>query len=129
MVIENAERFGMAQLHQLRGRVGRGSESSACVLMYSTPLSDNATARLKALYESNDGFEIARKDLEIRGPGEFLGARQSGVPLLRFADLDRDGELLAFARSRAQALAEQGGRPVAGLMDRWFGGREDFLRA
>lgn len=129
MVIENAERFGMAQLHQLRGRVGRGSESSACVLMYSTPLSDNATARLKALYESNDGFEIARQDLQIRGPGEFLGARQSGVPLLRFADLERDGQLLAFARSRAQALAGKGGKPVAGLMERWFGEREDFLRA
>ncbi len=129
MVIENAERFGMAQLHQLRGRVGRGSESSACVLMYSTPLSENATARLRALYESNDGFEIARKDLEIRGPGEFLGARQSGVPLLRFADLERDAELLEFARSKAQALASKGGKPVAALMERWFGEREDYLRA
>ena len=129
MVIENAERFGMAQLHQLRGRVGRGSESSACVLMYANPLSENARARLKALYETNDGFEIAQRDLQIRGPGEFLGARQSGVPLLRYADLERDAELLAFAREKARGLAERGGKPVTDLMMRWFGEKEDFLRA
>lgn len=129
MVIENAERFGLAQLHQLRGRVGRGSESSACVLMYATPLSDNARERLRALYETNDGFEIARRDLDIRGPGEFLGARQSGVPLLRYADLERDDELLAFARETAAHLAADGGKPVEQLMDRWFGHREEFLRA
>lgn len=129
MVIENAERFGLAQLHQLRGRVGRGADSSACVLLYRNPLSPAARARLKALYESHDGFEIARQDLAIRGPGEFLGARQSGVPLLRYADLERDAELLDFARERAAELARAGGAPVASLMDRWFGGREDFLRA
>lgn len=129
MVIENAERFGMAQLHQLRGRVGRGTLDSACVLMYATPLSEAARARLKALYETNDGFEIAQRDLEIRGPGEFLGARQSGVPLLRYADLERDAALLAFARDKAEVLAAKGGKPIAHLMERWFGEREDFLRA
>lgn len=129
MVIENSERFGLAQLHQLRGRVGRGTESSACVLMYATPLSDNARERLKALYETNDGFEIARRDLDIRGPGEFLGAKQSGVPLLRYADLERDAELLEFARDKAQSLAAKGGEPIEQLMNRWFGHREEYLRA
>jgi ATP-dependent DNA helicase RecG len=129
MVIENAERFGMAQLHQLRGRVGRGAEKSACVLMYRHPLSDNARERLKALYETNDGFEIARRDLQIRGPGEFLGARQSGLPLLRYGDLERDDELLQSARSLASDLDQQDPAAVEALMDRWFGGREDFLNA
>ena len=87
MVIEHAERFGLAQLHQLRGRVGRGAVESTCVLLFEEPLTDTAKERLKVIYESSDGFEIARQDLRIRGPGEFLGARQSGVPLLRFADL------------------------------------------
>ncbi|MDP1069139.1 ATP-dependent DNA helicase RecG, partial [Klebsiella pneumoniae] len=86
MVIEHAERFGLAQLHQLRGRVGRGSKASVCVLIYSPPLSDTGKARLKAMAETTDGFEIARRDLDIRGPGEFMGARQSGAELLRFAD-------------------------------------------
>ena len=89
MVIEHAERFGLAQLHQLRGRVGRGAAESTCYLLFEEPLSEIAKARLKVVYESNDGFEIARQDLAIRGPGEFLGARQSGVPMLRFADLER----------------------------------------
>src|SRR5690606_25295537 len=84
MIIEHAERFGLAQLHQLRGRVGRGSAESVCVLLYQAPLSQIATGRLKAMYETQDGFEIARRDLEQRGPGEFLGTRQSGVALLRF---------------------------------------------
>ncbi|MDQ3272064.1 MAG: ATP-dependent DNA helicase RecG, partial [Pseudomonadota bacterium] len=101
MVIEHAERFGLSQLHQLRGRVGRGAAASACVLLYSTGdaprLGETARARLKAMVETQDGFEIARRDLEIRGPGEFLGARQSGAPLLRFADLATDTELLAWA--------------------------------
>jgi ATP-dependent DNA helicase RecG len=90
MVIEHAERFGLAQLHQLRGRVGRGSVASVCVLLYGTPLSDTGKQRLKAMVETTDGFEIARRDLEIRGPGEFMGARQSGDALLRFADLAED---------------------------------------
>ncbi|UUZ72600.1 hypothetical protein LP415_02590 [Polaromonas sp. P1(28)-8] len=102
MVIEHAERFGLSQLHQLRGRVGRGAAASACVLLYSTGdaprLGETARERLKAMVETSDGFEIARRDLEIRGPGEFLGARQSGAPLLRFADLATDTQLLAWAR-------------------------------
>ncbi len=93
MVIEHAERFGLAQLHQLRGRVGRGAAESTCVLLFEEPLGDVAKMRLKVIFESTDGFEIARQDLLIRGPGEFLGARQSGVPLLRFADPERDAGL------------------------------------
>ncbi|MGB7297781.1 MAG: ATP-dependent DNA helicase RecG [Burkholderiaceae bacterium] len=129
MVIENAERFGMAQLHQLRGRVGRGTEQSTCVLLYRNPLSDTARERLKALYETTDGFEIARRDLQIRGPGEFLGARQSGLPLLRYGDLERDVELLELARDLATRLHRDDQAAVAAMMDRWFGGREDFLKA
>src|SRR5690606_1942916 len=93
LIVEHAERFGLSQLHQLRGRVGRGSNESVCVLLYREPLSPAARERLKTMYETNDGFEIARRDLQQRGPGEFLGARQSGDALLRFADLARDGEL------------------------------------
>jgi ATP-dependent DNA helicase RecG len=98
MVIEHAERFGLAQLHQLRGRVGRGSAASVCVLLYTGPLSDTGKSRLRAMAETTDGFEIARRDLEIRGPGEFMGARQSGADLLRFADLNGDTGLLEQAR-------------------------------
>ena len=98
MVIEHAERFGLAQLHQLRGRVGRGSAASVCVLLYAPPLSLVGKERLKAMAETTDGFEIARRDLQIRGPGEFMGARQSGDQLLRFADLEEDAPLLAHVR-------------------------------
>src|SRR4029453_13060334 len=97
MVIEHAERFGLAQLHQLRGRVGRGSAASVCVLLYTGPLSDEAKARMEVMVATEDGFLIAEKDLEIRGPGEFLGARQSGAPLLRFADLESDVALIEHA--------------------------------
>ena len=129
MVVEHAERFGLAQLHQLRGRVGRGAAASVCVLLFSPPLSATAKARLKAMTETNDGFEIARRDLEIRGPGEFLGARQSGDALLRFADLNGDGELLVQARRVApQLLAEHPDRADAHVA-RWLGGRIDFSRA
>jgi ATP-dependent DNA helicase RecG len=103
MVIEHAERMGLSQLHQLRGRVGRGAAKSACILIYQTPLSETARARLKIIYESSDGFEIAQADLHLRGPGEFLGIRQSGTPMLKIADLERDVELL----EKAQALAER----------------------
>ncbi|MEZ5657734.1 MAG: ATP-dependent DNA helicase RecG [Burkholderiaceae bacterium] len=137
MVIENAERFGLAQLHQLRGRVGRGTEASTCVLMYRGPLSAGARERLKALYETEDGFEIARRDLRQRGPGEFLGPRQSGLPLLRLADLERDHELLELARDLAAGPDDDGARhgirmsdaARAQMLERWFGGREDFLGA
>ncbi|MFM2051278.1 MAG: hypothetical protein RL682_1769, partial [Pseudomonadota bacterium] len=110
MVIEHAERFGLSQLHQLRGRVGRGAAASACVLLYSTGdaprLGEAARERLKAMAETNDGFEIARRDLEIRGPGEFLGARQSGEAMLRFANLAEDAELLDWARKEAPMLLD-----------------------
>ena len=107
MVIEHAERFGLSQLHQLRGRVGRGAAASVCVLLYSAPLSRRPRkARLKAMLETDDGFEIARRDLEIRGPGEFLGARQSGAPLLRFADPVLDEALVVAARRAAERLLD-----------------------
>jgi len=129
MVIEHAERFGLSQLHQLRGRVGRGSTASVCVLMYSTPLSDTAKARLKAMLETADGFEIARRDLEIRGPGEFFGARQSGAPLLRFADLVLDEDLVRQARAVAQRLLAEHPRAAQAHLARWLGGRAEYLKA
>ena len=123
MVIEHAERMGLAQLHQLRGRVGRGSRESVCVLLYETPLSELARARLKVIFELSDGFEIARQDLLLRGPGELLGHRQSGLPMLRFADLERDVALLEAARDLAQrCLAEH--PDIAGRhLERWIGQR------
>ncbi len=133
MVIEHAERFGLSQLHQLRGRVGRGAAASACVLMYSPPeggrLGETARERLKAMVETNDGFEIARRDLEIRGPGEFLGARQSGAPLLRFADLATDGHLLDWAREAAQAMLDQHPREAEQHLARWLGSKAEYLKA
>ncbi|MCP5266017.1 MAG: ATP-dependent DNA helicase RecG [Burkholderiaceae bacterium] len=129
MVIEHAERFGLAQLHQLRGRVGRGAAESTCVLLYREPLSATAKERLKAMYETTDGFEIARRDLMLRGPGEFLGARQSGVPMLRYADLERDVDLVERARDLAAELLEHSPGRADLLLQRWFGGTEDFLRA
>ncbi|MDR1229154.1 MAG: ATP-dependent DNA helicase RecG [Azoarcus sp.] len=129
MVIEHAERFGLAQLHQLRGRVGRGSARSTCVLMYERPLSETARARLKAIYEQSDGFAIAREDLRIRGPGEFIGARQSGLPLLRYADLETDGDMTDMARDVAEELLATAPEAVDKLLARWLGGREALLRA
>ena len=129
MVIEHAERFGLSQLHQLRGRVGRGPAASACVLMYTTPLSATGKARLKAMLESADGFEIARRDLEIRGPGEFLGARQSGAPLLRFADLVLDEALVHRARAAAAELIDRHPLVAVRHVERWLGGRADYLKA
>ena len=129
MVIEHAERFGLSQLHQLRGRVGRGTAASACVLMYGSPLSDTAKARLKAMMETGDGFEIARRDLEIRGPGEFLGARQSGAPLLRFADLALDEALVRQARTAAAVLLGAHAQVATSHVARWLGGRSDYLKA
>jgi len=129
MVIEHAERFGLAQLHQLRGRVGRGSHQSACVLLYQSPLSMLAKERLRCLHETQDGFEIAQRDLELRGPGEFLGVRQSGTELLRFADLEGDSAIVERAREVASELREYHPDAVAAHLERWARGREDFLRA
>jgi ATP-dependent DNA helicase RecG len=129
MVIEHAERFGLSQLHQLRGRVGRGATASVCVLLYGTALSMTGKARLKAMMETTDGFEIARHDLQIRGPGEFLGARQSGAPLLRFADMVIDEALVRTAHSAALQLLEQ--HPDIALKHeaRWLGVRAEYLKA
>lgn len=127
MVIEHAERMGLAQLHQLRGRVGRGSAKSVCVLMFSEPLSDLAKARLKVIYEHTDGFEIARQDLNIRGPGEFLGARQSGVPMLRFANLEEDLHLLEKARDIVPRLLEEAPDVVQAHLQRWMENKEALL--
>ena len=133
MVIEHAERFGLSQLHQLRGRVGRGASASACVLMYSPPeggrLSEAARERLKAMAETNDGFEIARRDLAIRGPGEFLGARQSGAALLRFADLTTDAPLLEWARALAPRMLDRHPELAQRHIERWLGGKSDYLKA
>jgi ATP-dependent DNA helicase RecG len=128
MVIEHAERFGLAQLHQLRGRVGRGAAESACILLYEPPLGETARARLKIIYENSDGFEIARQDLHLRGPGEFIGARQSGLPLLRFADLE-DTELVAAARAAAEEMLAKWPQHVERHLARWLGGRAELLKA
>ena len=129
MVIEHAERFGLAQLHQLRGRVGRGSEQSYCILLFDEPLSEAARERLKIVYETSDGFEVARRDLMMRGPGEFLGARQSGVPLLRFADLERDALLVEQARAAAESLLAENAVSAREHVRRWYEGRYEFLAA
>ncbi len=133
MVIEHAERFGLSQLHQLRGRVGRGAAASACVLLYSVNdngrLSDTGKERLRAMAETNDGFEIARRDLEIRGPGEFLGARQSGDALLRFADLDKDVALLEWAQALAPVMLQRYPHLAQQHIQRWLGVKAEFLKA
>jgi ATP-dependent DNA helicase RecG len=129
MVIEHAERFGLAQLHQLRGRVGRGAAQSVCVLMYSGPLSPHARERLKTMKDTQDGFAIARKDLELRGPGEFLGARQSGLALLRFADLESDSEWVERARETAAELIAHYPHNADACLQWWMGGKEEFLKA
>jgi len=129
MVIENAERFGLAQLHQLRGRVGRGSAESTCILLYQKPLSSTARDRLQAMFETTDGFEIARRDLQIRGPGEFLGARQSGEALLRYADLQQDTAMVELARQTAQEMLKHHPQACDQHLQRWLAGREDYLKA
>ena len=133
MVIEHAERFGLSQLHQLRGRVGRGSAASVCVLLYATNdagrVSDTAKDRLRAMIETSDGFEIARRDLAIRGPGELLGARQSGTPLLRFADLEEDALLLDWASRWAPRILRQHPQLAQRHLDRWLSSKAEFLKA
>ncbi len=126
MIIENAERLGLAQLHQLRGRVGRGSKASSCVLMYQTPLSDNARKRLEALRNSNDGFEIARIDLEIRGPGEVFGTRQTGELQFRIANLMEDQMLLPKVQQAANIMLEQYPENIEPLIERWIKHAEDY---
>jgi ATP-dependent DNA helicase RecG len=129
MVIESAEGFGLSQLHQLRGRVGRGSRESVCILLYAEPLSGTARERLRIIYENSDGFEVARRDLALRGPGEFLGERQSGVPLLRFADLEEDRDLVEAARGAAAEMLERYPAAAQAHVARWLGSREDLTRA
>jgi ATP-dependent DNA helicase RecG len=129
MVIEHAERFGLAQLHQLRGRVGRGAAASVCVLLYAGPLSESGRERLKAMLETGDGFEIARRDLAIRGPGEFMGHRQSGADLLRFADLQEDAPLLVAARALAPRLLHEHPAAAHAQVQRWLGSRAELLKA
>jgi ATP-dependent DNA helicase RecG len=129
MVIEHAERFGLSQLHQLRGRVGRGAVASVCVLLYTAPLSDTGKARLRAMAETTDGFEIARRDLDIRGPGEFMGSRQSGDALLRFADLNEDSGLLHIAKQWAQRLWAEHPQAAQAHVARWLASKQEFLKA
>jgi len=136
MVIESAERFGLAQLHQLRGRIGRGARESVCILLYgkvsgnaAERLKGNAAKRLRVIHESNDGFEIARKDLELRGPGEFLGERQSGAPLLRFADLERDRDLVEAAVQAAAELIDGDPAAARAHVRRWLGSRQELTYA
>ena len=129
MVIEHAERFGLSQLHQLRGRVGRGTAQSLCVLLYRHPPGAIARERLATMRQTQDGFEIARRDLELRGPGELLGARQSGAMLLRFADLGRDAPLVDIAHALSERLLEARPDVVEAHLDRWLRRRERFLDA
>lgn len=129
MVIEHAERFGLSQLHQLRGRVGRGQAESSCVLIYAGPLGEIARQRLKIIFENTDGFEIARQDLQIRGPGEFVGSRQSGVPLLRYADLEMDADLIDMAREVAEEMLAAHPALAEKHLQRWLGSREELLKS
>lgn len=128
MIIENPERLGLAQLHQLRGRVGRGAAKSHCVLLYKHPLSQNGKQRIQVMRESQDGFYIAEQDLMLRGPGELLGTRQTGLQLLRVADLERDGELLPQVKEMATAFWQQYPERVDGLIQRWLGDAEQFAQ-
>jgi ATP-dependent DNA helicase RecG len=126
MVIENAERMGLAQLHQLRGRVGRGSEQSSCTLLYKPPLTDLARQRLAVLRETNDGFKVAKADLELRGPGELLGTRQTGLLQMRIADLLRDADLLPAVHKTAAVMMKQDPLAVDALIQRWVGEADRF---
>lgn len=128
MVIDHSERMGLAQLHQLRGRVGRGAAQSLCILLYQKPLSEQGRTRLKIIFENTDGFEIAQQDLQLRGPGELLGARQSGVAMLRFADIDADEDLLNHARIVADELLRDYPEAARGYLRRWMANKHDYLR-
>jgi ATP-dependent DNA helicase RecG len=129
MLIENAERLGLSQLHQLRGRVGRGSAQSTCVLIYQSPLSQNAKSRLSILRDSTDGFVISERDLELRGPGELLGTKQTGDARFRIADLNRDQDLLEQVQAVSAEFAKQYPRESDALVRRWIGAAERYARA
>jgi ATP-dependent DNA helicase RecG len=129
MIIENPERLGLAQLHQLRGRVGRGAVASYCVLLYSLPLSEQSKTRIQVMRETNDGFVIAEKDLELRGPGEVLGTRQTGLMLFKIAELQRDAYLLPKVKERALLMLKEHPDQVAGLIYRWLGDNQQFAQA
>jgi ATP-dependent DNA helicase RecG len=126
MIIENAERMGLAQLHQLRGRVGRGSAESTCVLLYRAPLTEIARERLAVMRATNDGFEISRRDLELRGPGELLGTRQTGLMQMRVADLVRDSDLLPKVQQAAERMLERNDANIPALLRRWIAQNEQF---
>jgi len=128
MVIENSERLGLAQLHQLRGRVGRGSLASYCVLLYQNPLSETGKQRLRVMRESNDGFFIAEKDLEIRGPGQVLGTQQTGLMSFRVADIGRDADLLDSVGEHAEEILTSYPEVIEPLVHRWLGDREEYGR-
>jgi ATP-dependent DNA helicase RecG len=129
MIIENAERLGLSQLHQLRGRVGRGSAQSHCVLLYSSPISANGSERLKTMRETSDGFVIAEKDLELRGPGELLGTRQTGDMQLQIADLQRDAHLLPQIKQVADILIARHPDRVTQIINRWLGNNQQYAQA
>jgi len=129
MVIDHAERMGLSQLHQLRGRVGRGAEHSLCILLFQNPLSELARARLKVIFENTDGFEIARQDMQLRGPGELLGARQSGVPMLRFADINQDAIMIELARTLADEMLRDYPEAARAHLQRWMANKPDYLHA
>ncbi|MGV8933227.1 MAG: ATP-dependent DNA helicase RecG [Gallionellaceae bacterium] len=128
MVIDHAERMGLSQLHQLRGRIGRGAEHSLCILLFQTPLSELARARLKVIYENTDGFEIARQDMQLRGPGELLGARQSGMPMLRFADIEQDAFMIDTARNMAEEMLRDFPDAARAHLQRWMANKPDYLQ-
>ena len=121
MIIENAERMGLSQLHQLRGRVGRGATQSHCVLLYKSPLGRVAKERLAVLRDTNDGFVVAQRDLELRGPGELLGTRQTGLPDYRIADLARDAELMPQVQITAESIRKDSENRAAAIIRRWLG--------
>jgi ATP-dependent DNA helicase RecG len=129
MIIENAERMGLSQLHQLRGRVGRGAKKSVCIMLYQKKLSILAKQRLKIIYDHIDGFKIAEEDLKIRGPGEFLGLKQSGVPMFRVADIQRDSALLELAKQDADHLIESEHPSINLHLERWLRNYQEIIRA
>jgi ATP-dependent DNA helicase RecG len=128
MIIENSERLGLAQLHQLRGRVGRGSAASSCVLLYSSELSNAAKSRLATIRETQDGFEIARRDLQLRGPGELLGTRQTGDLQLRIADISRDADLFDRVQALARIIEAEQPETIILLIQRWLKGADSYIK-